>query len=98
VGAKVINDIGLGLTIFGLVFAFFTFIIGTIAAGDYDEDAAVAAIMFAVMFLPTSILGTCFCSSGRKNGVGGPAITGKIFGIIGCVLYGIGFLCSLAAF
>ena len=97
VGAKVMSGIGLGLAIFGFVFAFFAFIIGAIAAGDYDEDAAVTAIMFAVMFLPTSILGTCFCGSGRKNGVGGPAITGKIFGIIGCVLYGIGFLCSLAA-
>lgn len=98
VGAKVLGGIGFGLAIFGFVFAFFAFIIGTIAAGDYDEDAAVTAIMFAVMFLPTSILGTCFCGNARKNGVGGLAVTGKVFGIIGCMLYGIGFLCSLAAF
>ena len=51
-------------------------------------------VLLSIVFLPFSILGMCFCGSGRKNGVGGTAVTGTVFGIISTVLFGLGFLIS----
>ena len=94
VKSKILGGIGMGLAIFGFVFALIVFFMGITALDSYGDDVAIMGISYAIVCMPFSILGTSFCGSARKNGVGGMAVTGKIFGIIGIVLYGLGFLLS----
>lgn len=94
VKSKILGGIGMGLAIFGFVFALIVFFMGIAAVDSYDDAPAIMGISYSIVCLPFSILGTIFCGSARKDGVGGMAVTGKIFGIIGIVLYGLGFLLS----
>jgi len=94
VKSKILGGIGMGLAIFGFVFALIVFFMGIAAVDSYDDELAIMGISYSIVCLPFSILGTIFCGSARKDGVGGMAVTGKIFGIIGIVLYGLGFLLS----
>ena len=91
VGAKVLGGIGFGLSLFGFLWALFAFIFGCIAMEE--AEAGIAAFIYALMLSPFSILGTVFCGNSRKNGnCNGLTACGKVFGIIGIVLFGLGLL------
>lgn len=98
VKSKILAGVGMGLAIFGFLYAIIMFFMSIGAADSYDEDLAVGVIMMFIMMMPFSILGLSFCGPARKDGVGGIAVTGKVFSIIGIVLYGLSFFISLAAF
>lgn len=94
VKSKILGGIGMGLAIFGFVFALIVFFMGVAAVDSYDEELAIMGISYAIVCIPFSILGLSFCGPARKDGVGGMAVTGKVFSIISIVLYGLGFLLS----
>ena len=94
VKSKVLAGVGMGLAILGFIFALIVFFVGVGAVDTYDEDLAIVGIVYSIMFVPFSIIGLSFCSPARKDGVGGMAVTGKVFSIISIVLYGLGFLLS----
>ena len=94
VKSKVLAGVGMGLAILGFIFALIVFFVGVGAVDTYDEDLAIVGIVYSIMFIPFSIIGLSFCGPARKDGVGGMAVTGKVFSIISIVLYGLGFLLS----
>ena len=94
VKSKILAGIGMGLAILGFIFALIVFFVGVGAVDTYDEDLAIVGIVYSIMFIPFSIIGLSFCGPARKDGVGGMAVTGKVFSIISIVLYGLGFLLS----
>lgn len=98
VGAKVSAGVGFGLVMFGFLFAIIVFCMGLVAGADCDEELATGVVTFFFMFFPPSLIGLILCGNGRKNGAGGLAVTGKVFGIISVVMYGLGLLVSLIAF
>ena len=98
VGAKVSAGVGFGLVMFGFLFAIICFFMGLSAGIECDEDLASGVIAFFVLFFPPSLIGLILCGNARKNGAGGLAVTGKVFGIISTVMYGVGTLFSLIAF
>lgn len=98
VKSKILAGIGMGLAILGFIFALIVFFVGVGAVDTYDEDLAIVGIVYSIMFIPFSILGLSFCGPARKDGVGGMAVTGKVFSIISIVLYGLGFLLSCGGF
>ena len=94
VGAKVLGGIGFGLSLFGFLWALFAFIFG--CAAMEEAEAGIAAFIYALMLSPFSILGTVFCGNSRKNGNrNGLTACGKVFGIIGIVLFGLGLLMGI---
>lgn len=94
VKSKILAGIGMGLAILGFIFAILVFFFGVAAIDSYDDELAILGIVYSIMFIPFSIIGLSFCGPARKDGVGGMAVTGKVFSIIGIVLYGLGFLLS----
>ena len=94
VKSKVLAGVGMGLAILGFIFAILVFFFGVAAIDSYDDELAILGIVYSIMFIPFSIIGLSFCGPARKDGVGGMAVTGKVFSIISIVLYGLGFLLS----
>lgn len=98
VKSKILAGIGMGLSILGFIFSLIVFFLGITIVDSGYEEMAISNIVYVVMWMPLSILGLSFCGPARKDGVGGMAVTGKVFGIIGIVLYGLGFLMSCGGF
>lgn len=98
VGAKVSAGVGFGLVMFGFLFAIICFLMGVGAGIECDEELSAGVLAFFFMFFPPSLIGLILCGNARKNGAGGLAVTGKVFGIISTVMYGVGALMSLIAF
>lgn len=96
-GAHVAAGIGFGLTMLGFLFSFITFVMGISLLDWYDDELFFMVLYFFFLFFPPSLIGLILCGNGRKNGAGGLAVTGKVFGIISMVLYGLSFLFSIGS-
>lgn len=97
VGANVAAGIGFGLVMLGFLFAFITFAMGVSLMDWYDEELLFLVFYFFFMFFPPALIGLILCGNGRKNGAGGLAVVGKVFGIISMVLYGLSFFMAIVS-
>lgn len=96
-GSKVLGGIGFGLSMLAFVLGFVCLIMSLVATdmGYYsmvEYCSSVIGIFFATFVFP--LLGTIFCGKARKDGMGGLATTGKVFGIISIVLYSLSLFIS----
>lgn len=96
---KVMGFVSFGLAVFGLFFSTITFFLALSAVDSYfAEGPASVAIVYSIIFIITSILGMVFSGIAQREGNTAVfARLGKIFGIIGTVLFGLSFIIAIGA-
>lgn len=97
VKSKVFGGIGLGLSIFGFVWAIICFFFAMASTDSYGEPFAIIGFFYSFILIVCSILGLVFANMARNDGnYSGLTSTGKGLGVAGLVIFILNIVISMA--
>lgn len=90
---KIMGFVSFGLSVFGAFISTITFFAAVAAVDSWDEEPAIIALVYSIMFIVCPILGIVFSGiAQRENNTMVFPKLGKILGIVATALFGLSFI------